>query len=138
MGRCLGLDIGRARIGVSMSDPLGLIASPSDTYRRSKGAAEAAILRLIEEHSITTVVAGLALDEHGEETESSRDARGFCRRLARRAKVEIVFVDEYGSSIEAQDRLNSASGRKASLEKGVVDRCAASIVLQTYLDRERA
>ena len=129
----IGLDVGDVRVGVAASDPSGLIASPVGAFERAKGEAEKEILKLIHLKQIKTLVVGLPLNEQGEKTAQSIKTENFCRRLARRAAVEMIFVDEYLSSEEARDRL-SVKRRRGPKQKGVIDAHSATIILQRFLN----
>ena len=133
MSRILGLDIGDVRVGVALSDASGTLATPFATFERGGGAAESEILALISREGITTVVAGLPLSEAGAETEQSSKIRSFCRRLERRAKIEITLVDEYLSTVEAWE-IVAESKKSRSHKKGKIDAVSAALILQTYLD----
>ena len=132
----LGLDVGDVRVGVALSDPSALIASPLDTFLRAKGHAEQEVIKLINARAIKTVVVGLPLDEAGNSTKQGEKIKNFCRRLQKRVSVEIVFVDEYCSSIEAESHIKLYKKRKQQ-GKGVIDQISASIILQSYLDTKR-
>lgn len=136
MSRLIALDVGDVRVGVALSDERHLTATPYNVYKRGNSEAEKAILKLISEEAVDTVIVGLPLSVKGEETAQSRKVRKFCERLKKRADIKVVFEDEYLSSEEAKQRLSSKE-RKALREhkKGMLDSIAASIILQQYLDR---
>lgn len=126
MGKILGLDVGAARVGVSLSDEALMTARPLVTLARAKGKAEHELLRLIAQHSIKEIVCGLPLDEDGRITAQCEDCKNFCRRLEKRAAIRVHYFDEYSSSREAQSlRPKSKNGE---------DSIAAAIILQEYLD----
>lgn len=129
----IGLDIGRVRVGVAVSDPSARMALPSETLERAGGKAEKRVLELIIEHGADELVVGLPLGDTGQVTEQCEDIERFCHRIARRSPVKIVMVDEYASSADAEE-LTAAYGRRREGKKGMIDAVAASIILQAYLD----
>ena len=133
----LGLDVGDARIGVALGDAQTRIASPYRTYERSHGKAEREILRLVETEAIDTLVIGLPLNERGERTAQCIKVESFCRRIARRCNVRLVFVDEHLTTAEAEQQLRdsgSRAKRRSIRQKGVLDAISASIILQSFFD----
>jgi putative Holliday junction resolvase len=133
-GRLAALDVGDKRIGVAVSDGLGLTAQPLGTVeRRSMKADCAAIRQLLADYEIEKVVAGLPLGLSGAEGEQADRVRHFCERFTLETGWEVVFQDE---------RLTSAQGERMLLEAGmrrgrrreVLDRVAAALILQGWLD----
>ena len=135
MGKILGLDVGDKRVGMALSDASALIASPAGFALRAKGAAEEEIISLIKHEGIDRVVVGLPLDASNAPTPQSEKVKNFCRRLQRRVQVEIVYIDEFLSSVQAEELLREKA-RSARRQKGMVDALSASIILQQYLDTE--
>lgn len=138
----LALDIGLRRVGVAIRRSSVNVVLPLGSFQRAQGEAERAILKLIAEEKITCIVAGLPLDEIGQPTSMSRAVQTFCRRIQRRSNVVVNYFDEFGSSIEAADRLAASMHNKRmrnAREKGVVDATAAAIILEQFLaDCERS
>ena len=122
MTRWMGLDVGDKRVGVSISDPLLMLASPLGVFLRSE--AEQRILKLTEEHRISKIVVGLPLNDDGTENEQCLKVKAFCRRLGRRTPVEIAYIDEYGSTCESIDLLKAGGGTTG------VDAAAACLILE--------
>lgn len=139
----LGLDIGDSRVGVASSEDNSGVATPLVTLERANGVAEKELLRLIAAHSIKTLVAGLPLSEDGKRSPQCESVEKFCRRIMKRASVEVLYLDEYGSTSEAEERFRESRegrSRKKSAEerhKGVIDALAAAIILQSYLDAQK-
>lgn len=133
MGKILGLDIGDKRVGLALSDPSQLIATPFGYALRAKGEAESRIIELVLDENVAKIVVGLPLDANGALTPQAQKVQNFCRRLARRVEAEFCYVDEFLSSNQAEEMLRSKK-RKHSSEKGMVDAFSASIILQQYLD----
>lgn len=131
----LGVDVGRARVGVARSDRDALLATPVETLPRERAldgvAALATELRPIE------IVVGLPLSLNGGDTPSTRDARAFARELAARVAMPVRLVDERLSTVSAQRELHR-SGRTVRTSRAVLDQVAAVIILQNALDSERA
>jgi putative Holliday junction resolvase len=127
----MALDVGDAKIGVALSRS-GLIADPLTTLERAGRRPDLnAIEELVTANRVTVCVVGLPLLESGEEGEQAEKTRAFGRSLQRRfPKLRIVFEDERHSSGNARELL----GRRAR-ERGSVDRIAAALILQQYLDR---
>lgn len=113
-----------------------MLARPHDTFARAQGEAEKEILQLVNEHDIKVIVVGMPLDENNQPTKQCESVEAFCRRLAKRVKVEFVFVDEYCSSIEAQQIQKGKRKAKSNVaERAQLDAMSAAILLQSYLDR---
>ena len=136
----LGIDVGRARIGVARSDLHGMLALPVETVRRGTGDI-ARILALATELDATEIVVGLPLALSGQDTPSTRDARDFAAAVASAAAsagiAGVRLVDERLSTVSAQQALH-ASGRSIRTSRSVIDQAAAVIILQHALDVERA
>ncbi|GAA1790368.1 MULTISPECIES: Holliday junction resolvase RuvX [Leucobacter] len=134
----LGIDVGRARIGVARSDAHGMLATPVETVRRvaSGGHDVERIAVLFAEHGAFEAVVGLPLSLSGDRTPSTDDAEAFARRLAERG-LPVRLVDERLSTVSAQSQLHQA-GRNTKNSRGVIDQAAAVVILQHALDTERA
>lgn len=133
-GRRLGVDVGRARIGVAVCDRDGLLATPVETVARDDSTDVRRILELAEEYDVLELVVGLPLSMSGDDTPSTTDARAFAARLAEHRSVRLV--DERLSTVTAQRGLHQA-GRNTKKSRAVIDQAAAVIILQHALDRER-
>lgn len=135
VGRSLGLDVGDKRIGVAVSDPLGLMAHPHQVIQRSGPDRDAeAVAKLIEEMGVVRVIVGLPLNLEGQPGPQADKVLAFVARLRSVVDVEVITQDERYSTAAAERSLIDAKvGRKA--RKRVVDKVAAHYILQTYLDR---
>ncbi len=131
----IGVDVGRARVGVSRCDPDGLIATPVETLPRDERTVRAVLARAAELDAIELVV-GLPLSLNGADTPSTTDAREFAAALATAGEMPVRLVDERLSTVTAHRQLQ-AGGRKAKGSRSVVDQVAAVIILQNALDSER-
>lgn len=132
----LGIDVGRARIGVARCDRDGILATPVETVPRRDGDV-ARILAIRDEVDAVEIVVGLPLSLSGGSTASTEDARAFAEQLAATAGVPVRLVDERLSTVTAQNQLR-ANGRSTRTSRSVVDQAAAVIILQTALDSERS
>ena len=132
----LGIDVGKARIGVARSDPHGMLATPVSTVARSESAV-GDILTIAAESDCTEIVVGLPLSLTGSHTPSTADAEEFAQLLAQHSPVPVRMVDERLSTVSAQSALH-ASGRTTKNSRAVIDQVAAVIILQHALDMERA
>ena len=134
--KILGLDIGKARIGVATSDNLEILATGLETiYSKSLTKDILRVVEIVNNLNIKKIVVGLPLQTNGEEGEMAKYVRLFCNKLLEFIKVEIVFQDERFSSIEAEEYLHYGKTKKNNKKK-VLDQVAASIILQSYLDRK--
>ncbi len=134
----IGVDVGTVRIGVARSDPSGFLASPLETVKRAEDGSDIdRLAALVAEHEAVEVVVGLPLALSGRRTASTEDAAGFARRLGEAVPVEVRLVDERLSTVSAQAALKQG-GKNAKQQRAVVDRSAATVILQSALDAERA
>lgn len=138
----LGIDVGKARIGVARSDPHGMLATPIETVPRAADDDGADLRRLAEiaaEHEAFEVVVGLPLNMRGERTPSTDDASQFAEALAQQLgnSIPVRLVDERLSTVSAQGNLRQA-GRRTKESRGVIDQAAAIVILQHALDIERS
>ena len=134
----LGIDVGKVRIGVSRSDPHGMLATPVETVARSEDAADRRrIAGIVTELGVFEIIVGLPLALSGAHTASTADAVGFAEALGREVEIPVRLVDERLSTVSAHSALR-ASGKNAKSARPVVDQVAATIILQHALDAERA
>ena len=132
----LGVDAGKARVGVAVCDRDGLLATPVATL--SRGAGTVGDLRaLVDEYEALEVVVGLPLSLRGDDTASTADARALAAELAAAVEVPVRLVDERLSTVSAQRALHE-SGRSVKASRPVIDQVAAVIILQNALDFERS
>lgn len=131
MSRCLGVDVGAKRVGLALSDPIGLTATPLDVIDRAVAVEE--ITRLAQIHEVGTIVVGLPTSLGGGEGTSAVDARSLGDQLAEATEAEIVYLDERFTSRMAESALLE-SGMKRRERKTTIDKVAAAIILQDYLN----
>ncbi len=130
----IAIDYGRRRIGLAKSDPTGLIASALDTLEvRSVEQAVDELSRIIREYQPAAVVIGYPLHESGEKSDMCREVDRFIERLQTVYNGPVHRVDEYGSSGEAADVVH-AHGKRVGKDKKRLDRLAAVVILQRFLD----
>lgn len=134
--RVLGLDIGSVRVGVAVSDPSGRIASPLTVFDAKALAGDATpFVRLAEDYESERMVVGLPLTLSGEEGPQAVEVRAAAVRLGAAAGLPVEYADERLSSEEAR-RMMSASGMSEKEQRGSVDKVAAAIILQGWLDAQ--
>ncbi|RKT37008.1 putative Holliday junction resolvase [Microbacterium sp. AG1240] len=131
----LGVDVGRARVGVARSDPDALLAVPVETVARV-GTPIARIVAIASEYDAIEILVGLPVSLSGGETASTADARAFADELAAACAVPIRLIDERLSTVTAHDALRR-SGRSQRKSRSIVDQVAAVVLLQQALDVER-
>lgn len=131
----MALDPGEKRMGVAMSDEMGMIAQPLETHRCSSPDEVVAHVRfLVEAHGVREVVVGMPIRLSGEPGTAAERVRGFIERLEQALDVPVVSWDERLTSKAAERMLVQANVSRRK-RKGAVDRVAAAVLLQSYLDR---
>ncbi|MEE9169367.1 MAG: Holliday junction resolvase RuvX [bacterium] len=133
--RILALDYGTKRIGVAMSDALGIVAQPIETISyENSDVLWTKLDKIRNAFSIERIVVGMPLNMDGSEGSSAEAARSFGSRLNKRYSVPVDFWDERLSSQVAEKTIRSI-GKEPSRRKEQVDKIAAVWILQGYLDR---
>lgn len=140
----LGVDVGSVRVGLAVSDPEGLLASPLETLARDREAAAAAVpadvaavAAHVRERGAIEVVVGLPRSLAGPEGAAAQAARAYANKIARAVDpVPVRLVDERLSTVSAHRSLHAA-GRPGRRHRDVVDQVAAVTILQSALDGER-
>lgn len=136
----LGVDVGDVRVGVAVSDPAGVLASPLVTLPRDPGndADLAALAALVVEHDAVEIIVGLPRSLSGAEGRAAGTARAYAARLAERvAPVGVRLHDERLTTVIASRTL-SGRGVRGKRQRAVVDQAAAVVILQSWLDAERS
>ncbi len=132
--RKMGLDYGKARIGVAFSDLSSTIATADHIYKTQSEEQDLQYFaKLIAEKSVDKVVLGLPLNADGTESDMSQVVRNFAEKLKTLTNVETVFQDERYTSFEAEEYLKEAR-IKWEKRKELLDKISAQIILQNYLD----
>ena len=136
MSRILAIDLGSKRVGLAMTDPLRMIASPYKTlHHRSDKQLISDVMAVVEANAVETVVIGLPLHEDSSESEGSARSRSFAAKL-NRCGIDTVLWDERYTSRDAEESLRRCGlDRKRSLDK--IDSIAASYILEDYLSETK-
>ncbi len=141
--RILGIDFGLKRVGIAVSDPMGIIAQGIDTFSNDRDLSNK-ILDLVRRMSVTKIVIGKPLKLNGEEGSSATLAAKFAESLKEKmskgyeGKVEIVEWDErFTTTIAQRTQIELGIKKKERQKKGNLDRMASQIILQSYLDSHR-
>ncbi|MEJ5308359.1 MAG: Holliday junction resolvase RuvX [Anaerolineae bacterium] len=130
--RALALDLGEKRIGVAVSDALGMVARPLEIFTRTSRKADFAhIGALVAAHQVDVIIVGLPFNMDGSEGRQAAWVRDYGTALAQALAVPVEFWDERLTSEEAVDILRTHG---KSTAKGTVDAVAAAVILQSYLD----
>lgn len=138
MQRILALDVGERRIGVAVSDPLGIIARTLGVVqRKTDAAAIAQLAALVDEHDARMVVVGLPRSMSGEIGRQAREVLDFAAQLEAVIDVPIEMWDERLSTVTAA-RVMTERGQSAREQRQTIDAVAAAVILQDYLDAQRA
>lgn len=136
MSRILAVDYGDARVGVAISDPLGITAQPLDTLaRRGDKHICRELAALVEAREVSEVVVGLPLELSGAEGPAAQKVRAFADRLSRYISIPITFWDERMTSLQAERDMREVGKLKWRKRRGKVDQVAAQLILQAVLDQ---
>lgn len=136
MGRIMALDVGDVRIGVAVSDLMHIISNPLETYTRKGDLQRDAqyIADLAKAQDVELLVSGLPLGLNGLENEQTAKTRTFVDELAKHTQIPVKFMDERFTTLSAERVLIEGNVRRENRKK-VIDKVAATIILQNYLDR---
>lgn len=140
--RVLGIDYGTRRVGIAISDPLRLIARRLETVTRSHDDAPGPVdhvVSLCREHDVDTIVVGLPLRTDGRESPIAEEAVSFADALREKTGLTVEMYDErYTSQIAGRVMVETGVGKRGKKrDKELVDRLAAEILLQGWLDTQR-
>lgn len=138
MGRIMALDVGNVRIGIAVSDLMGIIANPLETYTRKGDIFKDAkyIADLAKSKDVSLFVSGLPLDLKGRETEQVQKTKEFILALNQVCDIPVEYLDERFTTLSAERVLIDGNVRREDRKK-VIDKVAATIILQNYLDKNR-
>ncbi len=132
--RALGIDVGSVRLGLALSDPLGMAAQPLEVIRRTSPQRDLEAIRAIAlQHEVEVLVIGLPYNMNGSEGPAAQAARDFAR-LLEPLGLPVEFIDERASTMIAEAVLLEGDVRRDK-RKHLRDKLAASIILQTWLDQ---
>ena len=132
--RILGIDYGTKRVGIAISDPLGIIASPLETVARKRVVDK--IKEILQEFPFKKIVVGYPLRTDGKKGQRAEEVEKFANKLEKIFTIKTELWDESYSTVEAE-RIMRTAGRKPSREKPSVDKIAAAVILQSYLDERK-
>ncbi len=136
--RVLGVDYGSVRIGLAISDLSRFLANSLETYTRVDEKTDIEhLVNIIRDRNVGLVVFGLPLNMDGTESELCGMVRSFADKLIKAIDVPVKFIDERLTSVSAEEILLNFDVTRAKRKK-VIDRLAATIILQNYLDSERS
>lgn len=134
----LGLDVGSKRVGVAGCDGTGLIATGLTTIKRSSWREDIKKLQeIVEQREVNVLVVGLPYTMDGTIGFQAKQVQKFANRVSEALQLPIEYVDERLTSQEAETQLKTQK-RFSSYDKGVIDRQAAAIILQQWLDERRS
>ena len=135
--RSAGLDIGDKRIGIAVSDGLGMTAQPVGVVQRVSVKRDIEAVRsLLAPFELERLVAGLPLQMDGREGQQSTRTRAFADALGKAMGLEVVYQDERMTSVQSE-RILIESGVRRDKRRTVIDKLAATLILQAYLDSRR-
>lgn len=134
----MALDVGDVRIGVAVSDPMGIIANPLETYTRKGDVRRDAqyIVDLAKSKEVSLFVSGLPLGLNGNENDQTKKTREFIDVLVSLTDIPVKYLDERFTTLSAERTLIQGNVRREDRKK-VIDKVAATIILQNYLDSKR-
>ena len=137
MDRIIGIDYGRARVGVAQSDPLGIFASPLETVPATKIIEY--LQKYAQEESIIKFVVGYPLNLNGSHAEAAADVDAFLKKLQKAfPSVPVALEDERFTSVLAHKAMIDGGMKKSQRrDKASVDKISAALILQAYLDKKK-
>ena len=135
MTRALGIDLGEARIGLAISDELGMLAHPLETITVKAVDPLARIAEIVSRDKVTTIVLGLPRNMDGTYGPAAEKARAFAEKLRERTTCPIKMWDERLTTVAAQKSLHAA-GKNTKQSRSIIDQAAAQLILQGWLDSQ--
>jgi putative Holliday junction resolvase len=136
--RILGIDFGSRRIGLSVSDPLGIIATPYETLKNDELVWDR-LREIVARESITVCVIGMPVTLKGEKASKAREVESFVEKLKNETGLEVVLWDERFTTSIAQQTIRQMNVKKKGRDSknGSLDSMAAAIILQGFLDSRK-
>lgn len=132
--RLLGIDYGEVRIGIAISDPLGIFAYPLVTLKNDKNLFQE-LKKIIDEYNIEKIILGFPLKEDNSNSALTEKIQKFKKSLEQEFQIFVEFIDErYSSSIAKERVIMSVKSKKKRRDKGLIDKNAAAVFLQDFLD----
>ncbi len=135
MSRALGIDLGDARVGVAVSDELGMLAHPLETIQVKAGDVAKRVLGIAREKGADTIVVGMPRNMDGTFGPAAEKSHAFIAELQGAGGFRVISWDERLTTVAAERSLHEA-GRKAKDHRKVIDQVAAQILLQSWLDSQ--
>ena len=133
--RIMALDVGSKRIGIALSDPLKITAQGLQTFQRTTLEEDVkGLWQLIDEHEVSQLVVGLPKNMDGTIGFKAEEVQQFIADLTAERKIDIIWIDERLTTVSAERVLLEADVSRAKRKK-VIDKMAAVVILQSYLDR---
>ncbi len=133
--RIMALDVGSKRIGVALSDPLKITAQGLETFQRTTLEEDIrGLWQLIDQHEVSQLVVGLPKNMDGTIGFKAEEVQQFVADLTAQRSIEVIWVDERLTTVSAERTLLEADVSRAKRKK-VIDKMAAVLILQSYLDR---
>lgn len=138
MGRKLAIDIGRARLGIAISDLSGILSSPLDSVRRLADDSDTIqeVLKIVTDNEVQEIYVGDPVSLSGEITPSTDDARNFSSLLQSTTEIPVRLIDERLTTVTAARNLRE-SGKNAKTSKLVIDSASAVVILEAVLHAKR-
>jgi putative Holliday junction resolvase len=136
MKRALGIDLGEARIGLAISDELGMLAHPLETVHvKETPDSVGRVAQIVERDGIGMIILGLPRNMNGTYGPAAEKARAFAEQLRARVPCEVKLWDERLTSVAAQRSLHEV-GRNVKNSRAIIDQVAAQMILQGWLDSQ--
>ncbi|OGS17310.1 MAG: Holliday junction DNA helicase RuvA [Elusimicrobia bacterium RIFOXYA2_FULL_50_26] len=136
MQRLLGIDYGHRRIGLALSDPLGITAQPLEVLERVSLKEDfARIAAIVAKYGVEKIVLGLPINMNGTESGLTSDVRRFAEELRESVALPVEFIDERLTTMQAERMLVEEADMSREKRKKVRDKLAASLILQSYMDQ---
>jgi putative Holliday junction resolvase len=131
--RILAIDYGSVRIGLALSDPLKIISKPYKVIRNTGAAIFHEIAFIVQKETVGKIILGLPLDKDGSDSSKTLEVRDFAERLKAEVEIPVILWDERYTSTQANSWLKEM-GIDYKKSKNLIDKIAAAIILQDYLD----
>ncbi|MCE1187600.1 MAG: Holliday junction resolvase RuvX [Ignavibacteria bacterium] len=133
--RVMAIDFGLQRVGIALSDPLRIIASPFTVLKNDPQLVEN-IQKIVIDKSVTEIILGYPLKEDGSITTVTKAVEDFRKLLEKHLKISVTLIDERYSSSIASERIKSTVTKKMKRrDKGLIDMNAAAVILEDYLNK---
>jgi len=133
MKKALGIDLGEARVGVAVSDDLGMLAHPLETISVKTSDVKHRILALAAERGAQTIIVGMPRNMDGTYGPAATKAKEFIEALRSSTEIKVIGWDERLTTVSAQRSLHEA-GKNTKKQRPIIDQVAAQIILQGWLD----